>query len=99
MNAHRLLSARLFRPATPRSGTVARAPAWPAWSDTQPMCFRSEAFAEDLPDLARGRALVLQTLPQPAHGTARSGAAALWAASLLAAVLGALALGLGGYGP
>jgi hypothetical protein len=37
-----------------------RRPEGPAWADTAPACFRSEAFAEDLPEPAAPVAVVVR---------------------------------------
>jgi hypothetical protein len=89
-------SARLLRwPAARGAATVLTA-RHAGWTDTRPPCLRSEAFAEDLPDLSYGRALPLDRLPAPERGTARTAPLALAVVAVMAALLGALVLGLGG---
>jgi hypothetical protein len=95
MNAARLLPSRApHRAAAGRRALVATPGAW-AGVDLPPPCLRSEAFAEDLADQAPARAVPLATLPAPRRGTARSAPLAVAAAVGLAALLGALVLGLG----
>jgi hypothetical protein len=98
MNALPLSSPAADPPARPSAGTHspvrARPPAlaWPAGSDTQPVCFRSEAFAEDLPDTGTARALPLAAAPTPARAAVRSALPATLAAAVLA-LLSAAAMG------
>lgn len=99
MNALRLPSlpeASLPRPvrATPARPVLA----WPAWTDSQPMCFRSEAFAEDLPDAGAARALPLPAACAAQHAAVRSTLPAAMAAAVLA-VLIAGAMGWWALGP
>jgi hypothetical protein len=95
MNAARLFPFRLMSGLSARGGLPESSAGSRRWPDTQPMCMRSEVFAEDLPETRCDRPVPLDRPSDTARGALRSAPAALLAAIALSALLGAWVLGLG----
>ena len=62
------------------------------WADTAPLCFRSEAFAEDQQPGDAGPAAARRRAPSPPPGSRR---APVWVPAFGLALFAALGLGLG----